>query len=179
MRAPGTGGDSLRFYEKTLPTTPWTIIGAFVKRPNFFMYPTTPAAEPGGWYDGIGLSDGTKFLFFGVADNNSYNTLTNLPTLNLDEYSNTTTFSGTRLFSMNIYIWPPIWWFKIYDDGTNRTYWISVDPTNAGWQEIYTHAHTAYLTPSQGGYIMDAWDAHLNGVTVTSNVWVSFQILSS
>ena len=179
MSATGTGADNLRFYKETLPSTPWTVIAAFVKRPNFFMYPTTPAAEPGGWDDGIGISDGTKFLFFGISDNNTYNTLTNLPTLNLDEYTNSTTFSGTRLFNMSVYGWPPIWWLKITDDGTTRKYYVSVDPTNAGWQQIYQHAHTGYLTPTQVGYLMDVWDAHANGVTVTSNVWVSFQLLNS
>jgi hypothetical protein len=47
----------------------------------------------------------------------------------------------------------PLTWFRVSDDGSNRTWWVSVDGLN--WTQVLTNAHTFGLTADQVGFFVE------------------------
>jgi hypothetical protein len=171
LSATGNGADNIHFYGVNLPVTPWTVIAALIIKPPMFMYSTSTIYN-GNWWEGIALSDGTKFKTFDIGKGNNA-----VPVLEIDYYTTTSAFSHNVATSM--YIFPPLFWMKIHDDGSTRTYWYSTDPTNLDWQQVYSETHTNDVTPTMAGYVINLYGANLNGITVTTGAFLSWQLLSS
>ena len=175
MNATGTGSDQLRFYSQALPTaTPWTVIAAFI--PGHGQW----NGGEGYYSEGIAVSDGTEYRTFWVSYVSSASaTSSDVPGLNVQGYDSVTAYNGGQNIILRNLPALPITWLKIHDDGTTRSYSISVDPTNIGWTLLGTEAHTNYLVPTQAGIVMDLYGSGLNGVTVQSVPWISWQILNA
>jgi hypothetical protein len=133
--------------------------------------------QNGGWLTGICITDGTKIITFDV---NHYQSTPNPPQIDVIQWTNATTYDDTSYGGNPLQNVPPVLWLKIHDDATNRTYWTSQDPTNAGWVELATESDTAFLTPVSGGIFMDPYNtAQGSAAEFMSDLFVSFQLLDS
>ena len=106
------GSGTLRMVMKTAPSTPYTITAAFLCQMSISSSYRTGLI--------IRDSSGGKLTTFGMAANGG-------PiTLNISQWNSITSFSSNIV---NIAIgWNSPWlFFRIHDDGTNRSYWVSVD----------------------------------------------------
>ena len=174
MQATGTGTDNFRFYFQSLPVAPWTMIAAFI--PSHGQW----SGGEGSYSEGISLSDGTKYRTFWISYVSSANqTSASSPSLNAQGYDNGTTYNGSEDLILRNLPNQPLAWLKIQDDGTTRSYSLSVDPTNAGWTVLGTEPHSNFLIPSQVGIVMDLYGNSLNGITIQGMPFVSFEVTSS
>jgi hypothetical protein len=169
MTATGTGSDNIRFYGKATLSTPYSVIGAFMP-PIQSGIAGSSAGSVSGYSTGIALSDGTKFITFAVAfaAATAYT-----PQIQINEFTNATTFSSTP-YQNDSFSFCPATWFRIKDDGTNRTFSVSCDPTNQGWTTLYSQTDTTFLTATKAGFAMDLYSSSINGLTVNSQGFVSF-----
>jgi hypothetical protein len=138
--APANGTDNIRGREITAPATPWTI--------TTLMLP---------------LLNGTNFVQCGMyaADNGTGRIITYLfpnnvaNVLQVNQYTNATTFSSTALTLTNSGNRGPFLWMAITDDGTNRLYKWSADGLN--FVTVLSETRTTWLaTPDRVGYFCDS-----------------------
>jgi hypothetical protein len=167
LSAIGTGSDQVRLYGSALPPTPWTVIAAFIPGSG------QTAAGTGGYSEGLALSDGSKFRTWWLGYS-AGNTAANLAA---QGYDSTTSFdSNQNLISRFLPPWPLVW-LKIQDNGTTRSFYLAVDPTNVGWTLLGSEASGNFLTPTVAGIAMDIFGSALNGSPIVGMPWLSFQIL--
>lgn len=167
----GTGSDQIRYFYTSLPATPWTLTFALLPTTgsNWPSNPGTPASYSGG----VCLSDGTKFEAAFTMEGGT-NTAVSVG-LQIAQYTNTTTFS-TSAYTASFTTWPTVEWVKIHDDGTNRVYYMSGDPVNTSWHQIYSEAHTNFITPTTAGMCSDYYGSAMNGITMTGQPFVSWSL---
>jgi hypothetical protein len=170
ITCPGTGGDEVRIYEQSLPgSAPWTVIAGLMAQLPF----TT--GQSGGFYSGIVLDDGTKCKTYDIGK-----TLTSgLPVIEINNFNSVSSFNGQPRSPGNFTNPSPVTWLKIHNDGTNFTYWYSIDPTNVGWLLFYSEATNTFLTPTSAGLCLDIYGSSLGGTTLTSDAFVSWQVLNT
>lgn len=121
---PGTSGDNnIELYEAA-PSTPYSITA------KISLMGFTWGFVSAGLY----FSDGTK-LFRIVFQLNANQVV-------IDKYTAWNTFSSS-VTSFNMTECSPLSWFKIRDDGTNKTFFVSFDGIN--WILCYTETSTTYL----------------------------------
>lgn len=174
MAATGTGSDQLRYYARSLPiTTPWTVIAAFI--PGHGQWD----GGQGNYSEGIALSDGTKYRTFWVSYPGGSSSTSDSTYLYVQGYDNVTSFNSSYNLSLHNLPALPIAWLKIHDDGSIRSYSLSVDPTNVGWSLLATEAHTALLSAVWAGIVTNLYGSSLSGVSVQGVPWLSWQILNS
>ncbi len=173
MAATGTGSDQLRYYARSLPiTTPWTVIAAFI--PGHGQWD----GGQGNYSEGIALSDGTKYRTSGSRIQAAALPLVT-QLISTCSYDNVTSFNSSYNLSLHNLPALPIAWLKIHDDGSIRSYSLSVDPTNVGWSLLATEAHTALLSAVWAGIVTNLYGSSLSGVSVQGVPWLSWQILNS
>jgi hypothetical protein len=151
------------------PSTPWTMICGFVPSISYWHGITGGPSVP-TLLDGIGMSDGTKFLtLFAdyLASRFDYMSASNYK---LDE-SNTVKSVGYATSTP-----PPIVWLKITDDGADRNFYICANPL-AGWLKIYTEVSNTYLTPTLVGPVF--WPEAGNAGTWKGGVYVDWLLTGS
>lgn len=171
MTVPSTGGDNCRGYVKSLPSTPWTVILGCIVTPGVIP---PAASQGGGFFTGLMLGDGTKLITFDFGRTQNSNVGI---TLEIAQFNSATSFnSDTKNEPMQTT--PPICWLKIHDDGTNRTYWFSVDPLNAGWTQIASEGNTTFLTPTVAGIITNVYNSASGSANFIGDAVVSFSITS-
>jgi hypothetical protein len=147
LAATGTGGDNIHYIYESLPSTPWTVIAAVI--------PGVGVTFPNGqseWSQGISISDGTKLTSFNVGMGVGSNLQLNAASVT--QYNSVTSYN-TNSYTLSATPFPLVVWLRIKDDGTTRTYSMSSDPTNFGWQQLYSEAHAGFLTPTTVGFSND------------------------
>jgi hypothetical protein len=147
LAATGTGGDNIHYIYESLPSTPWTVIAAVI--------PGVGVTFPNGqseWSQGISISDGTKLTSFNVGMGVGSNLQLNAASVT--QYNSVTSYN-TNSYTLSTTSFPLVVWLRIKDDGTTRTYSMSSDPTNFGWQQLYSEAHAGFLTPTTVGFSND------------------------
>lgn len=133
------GGQNLRFFYKSAPSAPYTItaklihLGGFVNG-NASIY-------------GLGWGDGTKLCSLHANAGDS--------TFDVDvaNWDSTTVANGNVYTNNDAAIANQLEWFRISDDGTNRTASISRDGVN--FVQVYSVARTTFLTPTRVGVILN------------------------
>lgn len=130
-------GDRLAGYGIALPTPPYTLdVGL-----RFFGVPNSFGL--GGLY----ISDGTKVMTFSRGQQLTANTA---PSLKVDEWTNTTSFSSEIYGNLSDY--PEI--LRLVDDGTNLNFYASRD--GYAYTPIFAVGRTSFLTPSSIGFFVSA-----------------------
>lgn len=124
MYQPGTASDAIAELYMSPPATPYSVA---VKITVFCLKWGFTSCGP---YFG----DGTKEVRICKQIGNDEVTV--------EKYTNTTTFSSTA-FSQAATLHSPMNWFKIRDDGTNKSFYISPDGIN--WYSVYSESSTAWL----------------------------------
>lgn len=132
--------DNWRMLVKTSNSTPWTITAAFI------------ANLCGNKDSRISLiardSVGGKFVVWGI----NYDSFNNEFKLAISQY-NSATSGNANIFFQRLFIAFPVLWVRVTDDGTNRTYYISVDGVN--WTSVYSEGRTTFVTTNQYGWGMN------------------------
>jgi hypothetical protein len=162
----GTGSDNWRLYYQSLPSAPWTVIGAIVPQPG------VGGTESGGatfTVSVVTLTDGTKVKSFDFQRQGS-----SMSTVDILNYNSVTSYNGT-VHSGNTEP-APVMWFRISDDSTNWKYYYSLDPTNIGWTLFYTETRNSFLTATGVGFGINMYQGGLNGVTINTDPLVSWTI---
>lgn len=122
------------------PVTPYTIT-ALLQRISPIQ---------GAYAGGLVLTDGTKYIFFGLANAS----LTGTQLLVVGRYTNVNLTTTAAIF------WgfqsSPLVWLRVVNDGTNITYSLSYDRVD--WLPVLTESKTAFLTISQVGWGLDTND---------------------
>lgn len=149
-----SGSQNLRFFYKSAPGTPYTITSKIIYLGGFINGASTKA----NMY-GIAWGDGTKLTTLHI---NTGDTTFDLDVANWD---NVTTFNANVYVNNDVAIANQLEWFRIADDGTNRTCSISRDGVN--FITIYSVARTNFLTPTRVGLIMNPYqgDQHTSVVS--------------
>jgi hypothetical protein len=91
---------------------------------------------------GICISDGTKFIQFCASYVSGYSVVGY-------EWTNDTTYSGTKTFNVPLAGATPTIWLKLVQNGTDRLYYFSIDGIN--WIKVYSEAYNTYLTETVSG----------------------------
>lgn len=93
-------------------------------------------------WTGLIITDGTKVIGIGRGYDGG-------PELMLVQWSTFNTFNALVLNSVFTLSTVPVLWFKITNDGTHRTYYVSIDGVN--WAQVYQEAYTTFLTETSAG----------------------------
>lgn len=91
---------------------------------------------------GIGISDGTKYIFMGYTANSSTE-----QNLQIGQQNSTSSFNTSAL-NVNA---RETEYLRIKQDGTHRTYYVSEDGRN--WADVYQEATTNFLTETEVGFV--------------------------
>lgn len=171
MTATGSGGDNVHFYGTSTLATPYSVIAALIPQTQG-MLSGSSTGQVDGFTSGIAISDGTKYETFGIARQAS--AVTNfVPIFQINQFSNATTFSAT-IWSNTAYTLSPVIWVRIKDDGTNRTFSFSQDPTNQGWTILKSETSSTFITATKAGYYIDIYSGSMSSITVNGDVFASF-----
>jgi hypothetical protein len=123
---------SISWRYATAPSTPYTIAAAFL--PNF--------NPRNSCYYALGFrATSGKFVAFYI------NLEGTQLTLNVGEWTNSTTFSTAVVNAVPFYTNTGLVFLQIEDDGTNFTFSVSTDGVN--FAQVYQASRTAWLTPAQ------------------------------
>src|SRR5208282_2106401 len=119
---------------------------------------------------GVCLTDGTTTSNKLTSMRNGFESGT-WPMLERQRWNNFSSFNANYAMfqggSLQPYLFygSPLVWFRIYDDRTNVTYYISSN--GYVWDKLYQESRTAWLTPADGGFVFSPFapyapmDAHL------------------
>lgn len=160
----GTSGDNLICLVQSLPVAPYTYTVGF--KPN--LAPNN--------YNGAGIclrdSSSGKIATHSIWWRQSFTVNTvnyGGLVLQIDNYSSTSAYASSVLQTLYP-IQTDLMWFRITDDGTNRTYSISTDAVNFARMGQVTN--TNYLTPNQLGFFINTnvLSTFTVGMTVLSYV---------
>jgi hypothetical protein len=136
---PQHGTENIRLLAKNLPAAPYTMTAAFT--PMLLASDTLSA--------GIALYDGTKLVVVTLSSVAASSTGARIKVV---KYTNVTTFSATYVEPNAHYCQPC--WLRIQDDNVNRVSFFSFDGVN--YQQLHSVARTDFLTPTQGGVVVNA-----------------------
>lgn len=161
-------GDAVRYLKSNVavsPTTPYTVIIAMVASPGLMLN-----LSQGGFACGIALSDGTKYTIYGVTHGTNDNPLA----FGVGQYA--TASSVPSWGGRNYFAFPPVLWLKLQTDGAiKRVLSTSLDPTNAGWQPVYSESNTNFLSETSVGIAFDLPNPYMGtGATGNSDSFVSW-----
>lgn len=141
LTAPAAANNNIKGYEITTPSTPWSI---------------TIGIMPFEWgvnYNNVGLyvTDGTKLVAFSL----QYNTGWIITVIN---YTNATTYSSAP-FSITAPVSHYLFFLKIVNDGTNLTFYYSINGTD--FYQVYQTTVTAFLAtnPTAVGFFAESNNA--------------------
>lgn len=140
INAPGNAADLLNMALKNIPSTPYSCIFNLA---IFIAGSSSGSHSDGGvvWFDSATSHVKTLSLLYNAA----------LGGVVMEAGLAT---DGTIHVESNYRYWPtdaqmPTW-FKLKDDGTNQSYWFSVDGVN--WIQFYTQASNTDVTPNKVGF---------------------------
>ena len=140
LYAPAVSGDQFRILKMTAPVTPYTVDIAFM--PQLFNVDYNQVGF--AWRQG---SDG-KIVAIQYAQNGS---------LAVHRFTNHTTWSA-QAFAINTHMpKTPVVWYRMADNGTNRTVSWSVDGNN--WIQLFSEGRTTFLTADEIGFYADSNNA--------------------
>lgn len=149
---PPTSGDQIRLFGQAVQgSAPWTVtaeIALFMPVSNYHIA-------------GIGLSDGTKFITFALANFSGSGPASIL----IFRWTNATAFSASEL-NVPFSVPGPVLFLRLYDDGTNMNYSASGDGKT--FSPLFSEATGAFLTATTVGIVGDANAADAQNVV---NVW--------
>lgn len=144
LEAPASTGTSYRIRKKAAPSTPYTISVAIMMRPS----------GDGDTFVGLIFRESsTGKLHAFVISNQTTGELH----LQLHRFTDEVTYSSTQFDKGKPLIAPlPIVWLRIKDDGTNLTYFFSIDGQN--WSDtILTESRTVHMAggPNEVGFALN------------------------
>lgn len=144
LLAPADASNNIRIRKKAVPGATYTITTAFL---------VAMPAEGGTPFVGIGwrASGSGKLIVVTMQEQNG----NNLAKLQVIKYDSPTSFSAN--VSAVYWNFPPVVWFRIKDDGTDRKGYISADGYN--FIEVYSETNTTYITADEVLFCVNA----LNG----------------
>lgn len=141
LEGDGTASYNLRCRARSAPATPYTITAMFLWDPHYlsaaqgsmglFWRDSSAGTLTTCWYD--------------------YRGTTGAPNLYV-QTMNSVTSNNTVVVNANYLAERPRW-FRIADDGVNRTFSISM--TGFDFSPLYSVSRTTFLTPNQVGYFVD------------------------
>ena len=141
--ATGSGANNLRLRVKAVPATPYTVT----------MGITGPF-----------LGQGTQFQYGMVLRNSGSGNLMPFDLLSLATQSGMAVrqYTSPTLFAANLashLFWPTssVYWFRIADDGANKSFSYSFDGVN--YTTLYTNTHAFYIVPDQIGFFLNSFNA--------------------
>ncbi len=150
--APTAGSShSLRVMYVPTPSTPYTVTARFITN--------------GGLVNGndctIGLlwGDGTKYQTWHTYMG------TNAWYLTCSRFSNSNTYVSDDYSAPNLALNNHMQWYRISDDGTNRTMGISRDGVN--FITCFSIPSNTYLTPNRVGFFLNAYNGDVNSTLVS------------
>lgn len=144
LRAAQTTSLDNRLLVRTAPSTPYAYVGAF-----HICLPRGDSSD--GVFATMGFRESSTGEFEQIEVGTN---LDRTPQMTVERWTNSTTFSATiRTIDMLTLIGNALW-FKIEDDGTDLTYYISNDGTN--WIEVESNGRTAFMA---GGPDQVFWGA--------------------
>jgi hypothetical protein len=167
MTIPGSNGAvSLHMRVKALPSAPYTITIGFI--------PTLPCSDHN--QGGICLYDSGTGKIIGMYIYTDQESNTN-PSMymKLGKWTNTTTFSAdynwghsNPVLGADTWMTGPCMWFRIHDDGSNRTWHASADGTN--FIQLASQTNTDFCTPDKVGYFLNPNGAatFMSGILILS-----------
>lgn len=166
MIIPPSSGDAIRGLVKTLPgSTPWTMtakLSGVLWQSNYTCF-------------GLGLVDSAGKIITWDATGRGNNGSGNTTEMQLVRWSNSTTYNSQPwgLNGINISVSQ---WLRIYNDGTNLYYSISIN--GADWILCHQEAITAYLGTIVSGGVLTDWNDTVGiGVNINANIW-SFEFVT-
>ena len=154
MTQVGTGsGTQLRAHYRTLsPTSNYTA--------TFYIDWTGFAVA--NWNTGLLLSDGTKFILFGI----------NGSAIWIGEYNSSTSYNSAPFSSTTAYgLYGDAKWWRIVDDSTNLYFQVSLNGID--FVTLYQMGRTSFLTATQIG-----WGADVSGGATTQTQYGRLRSLS-
>ena len=122
-----TSGHALRCLVKTAPSTPWTFT-------INFRFGASPLGGTSGDHGGIVLRESSsgKLISHSIRMEDS---------LSIWKWNNPNSYNSTYVTVQWHY--NPSMWFKVNDDGTNLTFYTSID--GAAWFQEYQYSRTGFL----------------------------------
>lgn len=147
MTAPGTSGINFVLLGQTVPATPWTVTAKIRRQQDAIDYLA-------GGIAAIDTVSGRVIMFYSQWNAGVFLTIT--------EANSYTSYSSNVLAVQVSDIEDG--WYRVTDDGTNLTFWFSVDGFD--FIKVYTQARTAWLT---NGAKAIAWGLNSQGTPATNN----------
>lgn len=169
MNASGSNGaTSLHMRVKNLPSAPYTITVGFI--------PNLPCSDHN--MAGICLYDssGGKVVSMHLYVDQESNVDPDWH-MKLTKWTSTTSFSAdynwghsNNILGPDAFKCGPMFWFRIGDDATTRTWWASADGTN--FIQLASQGNTDFVTPNKVGYFLNPNGAAAMGSGILILSWL-------